>query len=116
MTIRIDIDALGGGMSRQSGHGHDVTGQHHQELGAICEIGVAHVEYVTVDCASVLRIRCERELGLYDADGVSAVAAVLKAFNLIPDAFVARDFRGTINLLGDMIDLSLQRIRILVGK
>ena len=42
----VEVDVVGGGNPRQAGHGHDVAGNHHHELGTSRQPHLAHFHHV----------------------------------------------------------------------
>src|SRR5262245_28558510 len=69
----VDIDGIGRRHLGQAGHGHDVTTDHHDELGTSGEAHLANVHQVTVRRAAEFRIRREGVLSLRHAHRIVSV-------------------------------------------
>ena len=63
------VDALRGGNLRQTGHGHDITGEHHDEAGTGGHLHVLNGYGEVFRCAQFGGIIGEAVLGLGHADG-----------------------------------------------
>ena len=67
---------------RQTRHGHDLAAHHNDELRAGGKPDFADVDLMVGWRAAQLCVRRERILGFGDANGIVAVAALLKLFDL----------------------------------
>src|SRR5688572_20795945 len=76
------VDLVGGRNLRQARHGHDVTADHHDELGTGSQAHLADVDYVVGRRAARGGVGREGGLGLGHAHGEVAVAVVLQLLDL----------------------------------
>lgn len=107
-TLVVETDLLGRGDLWQSWHGHDLAGDHDDELGAGRKAQLADRHDVAGRGAALIGIGRERILRLRHAYREMPEATGLEVLELRLDAGVAGDVGGAIDLLRDGLDLVAQ--------
>ena len=104
-AVLVDVDALGSRDFRQTGHGHDITGEGDDEAGAGGDLQVADRDPEVFRCALLGRVIGEGVLGLGHADGHLVEAELFELFQLLRSLVDEVDTVGMVDLRGDGIEL-----------
>ena len=109
LALGADVDRVGRRHLRQARHGHDLTADRHDELGAGREPHLAHRNREAGRRALGVRVGRERILRLGDADRQLAEAHLFPGLELVLHRLVGGGVVGAIDFLGDGADLLEQR-------
>src|SRR5579862_888888 len=109
LAVLVDADAVGGGVARQAGHGHQVAAQRHDEARARRQPHVAHRQDEARRRAAHVRLGGEAVLRLRHADGEPSEAVALILLELLGGVGRERDIGGAIDLARDGADLVDER-------